>query len=259
MHSVAFHIGSLSIYWYGVLVALGFMVGIWSAARRAPHAGISGEVVADLGPWLIVGALGGARLLYVISYWQEQFASKPFSEIFMIRHGGLVFYGGLIGASVTTIAYCRIKKLALWKVADIFAPSIAIGHAFGRIGCFMNGCCYGKACTLPWAVHFPATHQTAGDGIHPTQLYESSLNLLLFFYLCHRFKKRQFDGQVFALYLMCFSVARSTVEFYRGDYPAHYVGGLLTPAHLISALLFAAGAVLWKWRSAQSPVRPPAQ
>ena len=122
---------------------------------RARLAGISAEQIYDLGPWLILGGIVGGRVLYVISYWREQFAQNPFPEIFMVQHGGLVFYGGLIGATLAGMFYIHRKKLPLWKIADIVAPSIALGSAFGRIGCLMNGCCYGRECHLPWAITFP--------------------------------------------------------------------------------------------------------
>ena len=127
-----------------------------------------------------MAGLLGARALYVISYWEEGFAGKPWYEVFMIHHGGLVFYGGLIGAVLTSVVYVKWKRLPPMKVGDALAPSIALGHVFGRIGCFLNGCCFGSACSLPWAVRFPAEHQTAGQPVHPSQLYEAGLNLLLY-------------------------------------------------------------------------------
>src|SRR5262249_11792855 len=157
VHKIAFTLGPLTVHWYGVLVALGFLAGLWTASRRAMLEKVSAETILDLGPWLIIGTIIGARTLYVISYWQEQFAGRPFSEVFMVHHGGLVFYGGLVGASLACILYTQIKRLRLWKIADILAPSIALGHAFGRIGCLMNGCCYGRPTSLPWAIHFPAS------------------------------------------------------------------------------------------------------
>ena len=156
MHSIAFKIGSFPVHWYGILVALGFLAGLWTAGARARLAGISPDSVYDLGPWLIIGGILGARVLYVISYWQEDFAAHPFPEIFMIQHGGLVFYGGLIGAIACGMFYLHWKKLPVWRMADILAPSIALGSAFGRIGCLMNGCCYGRECSPPWAITFPA-------------------------------------------------------------------------------------------------------
>lgn len=247
MRSIAFNLGPLTIHWYGVLVAVGFLVGLWNASRRAPQAGIPGEKIADLGPWLIVGALLGARTLYVISYWREQFAGQPIWEIFMIHHGGLVYYGGLIGAALACVLYTLWKKLPLWRLADILAPGIALGYVFGRIGCLMNGCCYGRACELPWAIRFPENNALGAPTfpVHPTQVYDSLLSLALFGALAWLFKRRKFDGQIFSLYLMGYAVTRSLVELFRGDYPVEHLRAGLTPAHLVSIAVFGGGLVLF--------------
>lgn len=256
MHKIAFKVGTFDIYWYGVLVAAGFVVGLWTASRRALRAGIGGEVVADLGLWLLIGALAGARALYVVSYWRESFAGRPLWEIFNIRGGGVVFYGGFIGASLACICYVRLKKLPLWKIADILAPSVALGHAIGRIGCLMNGCCYGCPTTVPWAIHFPGDHPTHGQNVHPTQIYESALNFGLYGALEWLFRRRRFDGQVFAAYLVCYAVLRAFVEIFRGDYTAYYLGGWATPAQVLSIFIFAAGAALW-WALSRTRVKSP--
>jgi len=141
VHSVAFQIGRITIYWYGVLAAAGFLAAFWTSSRRAPREGFRPEVIVDLAPWLIGGALVGARILYVTSHWQEEFAGQPLWRIFALHRSGLVWYGGLIGASTATILYARQAKVSLWKLADIIAPSVALGHVFGRIGCLMTGCC----------------------------------------------------------------------------------------------------------------------
>jgi phosphatidylglycerol---prolipoprotein diacylglyceryl transferase len=253
VHSVAFEIGGFTIYWYGILTAVGFLVAFWTASKRAPREGIASEAIADLAPWLILGALVGARLFYVVSYWDEQFSDKPLWEIFMLRRSGLVFYGGLVGASIATIFFARAKRLPLWKFADVIAPSIALGHVFGRFGCVMTGCCYGKPTGMPWAIHYPPDHWTAGIGVHPTQIYESMLNLLLFFGLVALHRRKRFDGQIFAAYLIGYALLRGVVEVFRGDYPNYYFG-LLTPAQVASALFFAGGLYLWghlsgwRWR-----------
>jgi phosphatidylglycerol:prolipoprotein diacylglycerol transferase len=140
VHPIAFHFGPLTVTWYGLMVATAFVAGLWTASRRALLAGISSQQVLDLGPWLIIGAILGARSLYVVSYWQE-FAGHSMVEIFKVWHGGLVYYGGLIGATIGGVLYARLKKIPLWKLADVIAPSIALGYVFGRIGCLMNGCC----------------------------------------------------------------------------------------------------------------------
>ncbi len=230
-------------------MALAFVAGIGTASRRARLTGISAEAVLDIGPWLIIGSLLGARSLYVISYWESDFASRPWSEMFMIHHGGLVFYGGLIGAIISGIIFIKRRKLPLWAMGDILAPSIALGYVFGRIGCLMNGCCYGRACQLPWAISYPGGHETHPPGsaaipVHPTQIYDSLLNLALYLGLAWLYRRKKFDGQVFATYLIGYAITRSSVEFFRGDYP-HLYAGWITPAHLVSALIFAAGLALW--------------
>ena len=245
MYPIAFHLGSFSVHWYGLMMALAFLAGLWTASHRAAHDKIAPDKVLDIGPWLIVGAILGARTVYVATYWREQFANQPIQEIFMVQHGGLVYYGGLIGASLAGILYARLKKLPLWKLADILAPSIALGYVFGRIGCLLNGCCYGRACDLPWAIHFPKGHETYPQGVHPTEIYDALLNLVLYLVLAWLYRRKKFDGQIFAAYLMCYAVTRSIVEVFRGDYtPIHLHGGL-TPAHLISIGVFLAGLGLF--------------
>ena len=149
MDKIAFRFGGFTIYWYGVLVATGFLAGIWTASRCALRGGIPAERIVDLGPWLIVGALIGARLFFVVSFWRDEFADRPWWEVFMIRKGGLVFYGGLVGAALAYVFYVRVKHLTLWKIADTLTPSIALKYTIGRLRCLMNGCCYGRTCSLP--------------------------------------------------------------------------------------------------------------
>ncbi len=243
MHPIAFKFGAITVHWYGVFVALGFMAGLWTAARRARLAGVPSERIFDLGPWLIIGGIVGGRALYVISYWHEVFAND-LAEIFMVQHGGLVFYGGLIGATLAGIIYLRFKKLPVWVVADILAPSVALGYVFGRIGCLMNGCCYGRACDAPWAIHFPEDHATHGGPVHPTEVYDSLLNLGFYLFLAWLFRRRKFDGQVFAIYLIGYAILRSFVEYFRGDYPKYYLGGWATPAQLVSVGIILGGLAL---------------
>ncbi len=244
MHPIAFDLGSLPIRWYGVMMALAFFAGLWTATRRARLANVAGDVIADVTLWLMAGSIVGARFVYVTTYWKQQFADQPFSEVFMIQHGGLVYYGGLIGAAVASIGYLRWKKLPVWKIADILAPSIALGSVFGRIGCLLNGCCYGYACDLPWAIHFPADHETHGAAVHPTQIYDALLNLILYLALAWWFRRKKFDGQIFAAYLIGYAVFRSIAEHFRGDYPADHIHAGLTSAQVVSLPMFAAGFAL---------------
>lgn len=246
MHKIALE-WPVTITWYGIFVAAGFLFGLWTASRRGLLERIDPETIIDLGPWLLAGAIIGARVLFVISYWREEFAGRPFLEVFAVWHGGLVYYGGLIGSSVACIIYTWRKKLALWKVADVLAPSVALGSFFGRWGCLMNGCCYGKPTTMPWGIQFPKGHETYPNHVHPTEIYDSLLNLALYAGLAWLFRRKKFDGQVFAAYLMCYAVVRSFVEIFRGDYPPqmHYLGGWATPAQLVSMGIGATGLALF--------------
>ncbi len=246
MHPIAFKLGTWSMHWYGVLVALAFLAGLWTASRRGMRWGLRPEQVGDSGPWLIIGAILGARILYVTTYWKERFAGGPLQEIFMVQHGGLVFYGGFIGAALATLIYCRIRKVHLWKLADALAPSIALGYVFGRLGCLMNGCCYGSTCEMPWAIKYPTGHETAGTLVHPTQIYDSLLSLATYAFLAWLYRRKKFDGQIFASYLVCYAFTRSFVEYFRGDYDSgHIHGGFFTPAQLVSVGILAAGLVLF--------------
>ena len=248
VHPIAFRLGPLAIHWYGVMVALAFLAGLWAASRRGLRDGIAAEKTVDLGPWLIVGAIIGARTLYVISYWDEFFKGKPIEEVFMVWKGGLVYYGGLMGAALACVLYARRKRLALWKVADMLAPSIALGYVFGRIGCLLNGCCYGRACHLPWGIRFPEGNPLNPPTfpVHPTEVYDSLLSLGLYGLLAWLYRRKKFDGQVFGVYLVSYALLRSFVELFRGDYPEyqHYLGGWATPAHLVSILTLVAGLLL---------------
>lgn len=255
MHPIAFQFGPFTVHWYGIFVALGFILGFWSASQRGIRDGIAPEKVMDFAPWLLISAIIGARALHVISYWDEEFARKPITEIFMVQKGGLVFYGGFITGVLATIFYTRWKHVSFWKFADALAPSVALGHAFGRLGCLMTGCCYGRKCDLPWAIRFPVGHDThpiGGDAIpvHPTQIYEALLNFGLYLGLAWLYRRKKFDGQIVAVYLMCYAVIRSFVELFRGDYKAvQYVFGVISPGQMISIFIVTAGVILfWKLR-----------
>ena len=258
MHPIAFHLGPLTIHWYGIMIAMAFLVGLWTAIRRAPRENIPGERIGDIVLWLMVGGILGARVVYVATYWKDEFANGPLSEIFMIQHGGLVYYGGLMGAILAGFIYIRWKKLPMWKVADVLAPSIALGNFFGRVGCFLNGCCYGHPTQLPWAIRFPnqssAWFQQYQQGlvgksdpslpVHPTEIYDAVNNVLLYLLLAWLFRRKKFDGQVFATYLVGYAVTRTFMEYFRGDYPSDHLHYGLTPGMLVSIPIFIVGLAL---------------
>jgi len=254
VHPDFIHIGPLDIHTYGVMVAIGFMVGLWVAGHRAPQEGIKPEHIADLGVWLIVFGMLGGKLFHIIFFWNDFIAGWRAEGLRSLREG-FVFYGGFIAASLSAVVYARAKHLPLAKLADVLAPSIALGHMFGRLGCFFNGCCYGKPCALPWAVTFPPPHIMAGVPVHPTEIYEALGNLVIFLGLTAYYRHKRFDGQVFWLYVFSYGVLRFVVEFFRGDYDVHYFG-VLTFGHLIALVMIVlAGAALVVFRNRRLPAR----
>ena len=233
----------MTVTWYGILVATGFLTGYLTACRRAPRAGLTADNISDVFTWIIVGGILGARVMYVVSY-PETFSGGSFLDAFKIWQGGLVFFGGLIGGTGATLLYARIKKIPVFKLGDVLVPSLALGHGFGRIGCLMSGCCFGKPCDLPWSIEFPVGHSTHPHAVHPVQIYESLLNFTLFGLLVWVFHRRRFDGQVLGLYCIGYSIIRFIVEFFRGDYgDEKLVLGIFTQAHWISLPLLGLG--LW--------------
>lgn len=244
MHPVAFQLGPLTIHWYGILIAVAFLAGVWTAGRRGVRDGLNPQRISDLAMWLLVGGIIGARALHIVSYWDEEFKGKPLWEIFKIQNGGLVFYGGLIGAAIAGIIFVKLKRLPLFKMADALAPSVALGSVFGRLGCLMTGCCYGTKCDLPWAIRFPEEHETHGLPVHPAQLYDSFANLLLYLGLAWLYRRKKFDGQVLAAFLIGYAILRSTVEIFRGDYQAGEIHAGLTPGQLVSVAIVAIGIAL---------------
>ena len=242
MHQLAFTIGGISIHWYGVMAALGFLAGTLVLYTQRNHAKLTADQVSDLALFAMLAGVIGARIFYVIQFWSAQFQDNLL-EIFRIDHGGLVFYGGFICAILVLLAYCLKKKISVPAVLDIFAPAIALGHAFGRIGCFLNGCCYGKACDLPWAVVFPQSSEPGKRypeiPLHPVQLYEAVGNLLLFAIMLLLLRKLKTNGQTAAIYMVFYGISRFCYEFFRGDHSDHFWG--LTPAQTIGLFLIPAG------------------
>jgi len=232
------------------MIALAFLAGLWTATRRARRENISGEQIADIVLWLMIGSIIGARTAYVTTYWRDEFANQPLSEIFMIQHGGLVYYGGFIGAVIAGYIYLRWKKMPFWKTSDVLAPSIALGNAFGRIGCLLNGCCYGRPTDVPWAITFtnPLAHELSGTPLnvplHPTEIYDALDNFILYLLLAWLFRHKKFDGQVLATFLIGYAITRTFMECFRGDYPPDHIHYGLTPGELASVPIFIAGLLL---------------
>jgi len=242
MHPVLIDLGFASIGTYGFALVVAFLSAIWLATHRAKQEGIPPGRILDLSVWLIAASIVGAKLLLVIVDWR-QYAAEPRLLLGIIRLGG-VYYGGMIIAIFTGLWYVRRTRLNTWQVADIIAPSIALGQAVGRIGCLMAGCCYGKACHLPWAITFtdPQAHQNVGVPLHiplhPTQLYSSLNALAIFALLLWVSSRKRFRGQVFWTYAAVYSVTRLLIEFLRDDHRGALFGGAVSTSQFVSLLFF---------------------
>jgi phosphatidylglycerol:prolipoprotein diacylglycerol transferase len=258
VHPVLVDFGFFQLPTYGVLLVIGLALALYLAARRAETVGLSGHLVADVALWVVLWGLVGAKVLLVVT--EPSYLASPAGWWGLLRAGG-VFYGGLIGAAAAAIVLLRRHRLAFFPVADVLAPSVALGHFFGRLGCFSAGCCYGAACHAPWAVVF--THPRAAEisgtplfvPLHPTQLYEAAFNLVNFFFLAWLFRQRPPAGTVFGAYLVTYGTARFLIEFFRGDPDRGFVlGGALSTSQAIAAVMVPVGIalVLWARRRARS-------
>lgn len=237
MYPVLFRIGPFALHTYGVFVAIAFLSAIALALREARRVGQDANKILDLCFYVIVAAIVGSRILYVLVNWSV-FVKDPL-EIVRIWHGGLVFYGGFIAAVITALWYMRRQGLPLLTTVDIFAPSIAFGQFVGRIGCFFAGCCYGKMCDLPWAVTFTHPESLAPKGVplHPTQLYSSLNSLIIFAVLIGVRRIKRFEGQIFWTYVLLYGVTRFVLEYFRGDERGMFLDGTLSTSQLLGLIM----------------------
>jgi phosphatidylglycerol:prolipoprotein diacylglycerol transferase len=259
MYPELFSIGPVTVYTYGVLLAASYLLGLQFAIARARRWGLDANRVLDLGIYIIIAALIGAKLLLVITDF-DQFRASP-AELLSIARSAGVFYGGLIAAIVVAFWYIHRHGLPFWTTCDAFAPAIALGHVTGRLGCFAAGCCYGKQTDVPWAVVFtnPAAQANVGTPLgiplHPTQLYESGAELLILIVLLTTERRgRPFAGRTFWLYMILYAISRYIIEFYRGD-PRGVILGLST-SQFISMLLAPLAVAMLIWLSRTRPETP---
>ena len=242
MHPILIKIFNIPLYTYGLFVALGFLTALWLAQKEARRLGENPDLMVDLGFYLLLAAIVGSRVFFLIIN-PDVILESPLA-VFQIWKGGLVFYGGFIAALITAIIFVRKKKLRFMRVADIFSPGIAAGHAVGRIGCFFAGCCYGKECHLPWAVVFkdPLSLAPTGVPLHPTQLYSVAANLLLFGILWFSRKRITRQGRLFWLSVLLYGIIRAILEIFRGD-PRGFIFGGPSVSQVIGVLLACVAAV----------------
>jgi phosphatidylglycerol:prolipoprotein diacylglycerol transferase len=237
MHPILFQFGSFTIYSYGFFIALGFIVGLVLATLKARKEGISFGTIVDLFFYTVLSAFLGARILFVLINFDD-YRQHPM-KIFKIWEGGLVFYGGVILAAGILIGYMRWHRLPVWKLADLISPLIALGLFFGRIGCFLAGCCYGRETSLPWGVTFTDPNSLARLNVplHPTQLYDAVNGLAIFFVLTWMEKRKAFEGHIFWLFLLLYSITRFFIEILRDDPRGFLFGDLLSTSQGIGILL----------------------
>lgn len=247
-------IGSFFIPTYGLLVATGVYLALLLVRRMANRGGMDGEHLFDLGISMVIAGLVGAKALLVFT--EPTFLDSWASAWSLLRSGG-VFYGGLIGGVLAAVYYLRKYRLPFWATADLLAVGLPLAHAFGRLGCFAAGCCWGGHCDLPWAVTFTNPEARALTGVplglplHPTQLYEALFLGTLFAFMYWLYPRRRFPGMVVCAYAALYAAFRFGVEFLRGD-PRGSIDGFSTSQVIaVAALLLAIAGFVHGFRTAR--------
>jgi phosphatidylglycerol:prolipoprotein diacylglycerol transferase len=254
-----FRVGPFTVYTYGVLLAASYLLGLRLAMWRAKKWGLDPSRVLDLGIYIIIAALVGAKLLLLVVDF-DQF-KNPRELLNLARLGG-VFYGGLLLSVAVAFWYIARHRMPFWTTCDVFAPGIALGHVTGRLGCLAAGCCYGKPTNVPWAITFTNPLAAANVGtplgipLHPTQLYEAGAALVIVTVLLTTEKRgRPFAGRTFWSYMFLYAVSRYIIEMYRGD-PRGTVFGVFSTSQFISVLLGPLSIVMLVWLSRRTPQTP---
>ena len=255
-----FHLGNFYLPTYGVLVALGFLAGLWITVRLARRAGMNPEIVTNLAVYSALAGLLGAKILMILFDWGQR-DKPPIFSLSTLQAAG-VWQGGFVLALIVAIFYMRQNKLAPLATFDVFAPGVALGHAIGRIGCFAAGCCWGNECSLPWAVTFhnpeasELTGVPLGVPLHPTQIYEMVAELALFAVLYWAILRPHAPGRIMGAYLLLSSVARFSIEFVRfHEQGLHY--GLSWTQWISIGLAVLGVALLFRPGTSSAKMSPP--
>ena len=277
MYPIAFHIGSFAVHWYGVFIGIGFLVSFGLLMKIRKYASLTTDQIYNISMIALFAGVIGARLFYVIQF-RDQFAGRGILNMLNVHNGGLVFYGGFILAFTAECIYAKwhsirrlfssrdeeqtdgggdkkpTKDISLLALLDVLGPAMALAHAFGRVSCFMQGCCFGKPAPsgFPLAVRFPegspaanVYYSTNSDGslpVYPVQLFESAGNLLICVALLLLLRKRKYAGTVGGVYLVLYGVMRFLLEFMRGDHKDSILG--LTPSQFIAVALAIPGGII---------------
>lgn len=239
MRSILFTIYGIPIHSYGLMMAIGFSLGLWRAAKVGEKRGISADKISNLALIVLISGVIGSRIVFIIL----NPSTENWSSFLAVWQGGLSFHGGVIFGILAAYIYAHIAKIPLAQSLDLLAPSVAIGYAFTRIGCFLNGCCYGAPCSLPWAVRFNENGVLTPPS-HPTQIYASIASLLIFFILTRLEKLRRAPGFISASYIGLYGIYRFLIEFLRKGYTAEVWNYGLTQAQAVSLLMIALAAVI---------------
>jgi|SRR6185436_665957 len=252
-----------TVHTFGLLLAAAYIAAYWWLTREGRRTGLDVDALALFGFWAIIGAVIGARVLMILRTLPEYTAAPAelFSLSVLTSAGD--FYGGFIGALIAAaIFFRRHPQLPFWRVSDLCGPAIALGQAIGRIGCFMAGDDYGRPTQVPWSVTFtdPEAARIGGAplgvALHPVQLYESIVCLVLFAALVRLSRHKRFDGEVILAYTLLYAIARFVLEFFRGDADRGFVfGGALSTSQFIAAILGPAAIALWLVRRQSDPTR----
>ena len=258
MHPLLFEINlgffKIPLHAYGFLIAIGFLCGIATVRKLSVRSKMNPDINADLAFWLLLYGFVGARILFIFTRI-DYFLENPI-DMLKVWEGGLVFFGGLIAATAYAIFYFKKHNLNVWKMIDVLVPGLVVAHAFGRLGCLMAGCCYGRPTNLPWAIKLNS--ELVDDvlrnvPLHPTQIYESLALFILYAGLMSIFSTKKFDGQVGLTYFVLYPIVRSIIEIYRGDTVRGFViDGILSTSQFISIGVFAMALGLLIFRLKQA-------
>jgi phosphatidylglycerol:prolipoprotein diacylglycerol transferase len=257
MHAVFLEIGPFTLHLYGVLMAAGFMAGLYNWVLLGRSRGRDAQSCADLMFWVMVSGILGARVAYVLEHWAD-YAADPLT-ILRLDQGGLIFYGGFVAAGAALVIYARRRREPLIPLLDFVLTAVPLSHAFGRVGCFLNGCCFGRCTSLPVGVQFPRgsgpwmehygsklidEYARVSLSVHPVQLYEAIYNLLIYGLLVFTFRRSPRAGTISALYLILYALGRFVLEFVRGDRGDRLAVSGLSIGQFVSIPLFIVGIIL---------------
>jgi len=269
MHPVLFRVGDVPVHSYGTMLAIGFLVGIALLHRHARFTPeLKPDRIIDVSLFVLVGSLIGARVMYVLLNLGQ---FKAPLEMLYVNRGGLSFHGGLLGALLGGLLFSRFYKVPFWRMADQFMPSLAIGYAITKVGCFLNGCCIGRPTGTDWGVRFPDPFVAGALTLpsHPAQLYDAAANVLMCFAMASVLYRKRFHGQVFLSYLVAYSAIRFVIEGFRkgvsakvmlagasspvSELPPSLFGWPFTQAQWASLAIAALSAAILVWQLRKAP------